>query len=307
MKIADHILEVVADLKGKPQGAHNIRLNGKTSSRQSTKNIEIVNKTDNPGIDIIIKPGTVSEFVHIPVVIDTGGITEMVYNDFYVGENSDVVIVAGCGIHNDGSHLTQHDGIHTFYVGKNSKVKYVEKHYGEGNGTGENVLNPVTVIHLDEGSSMEMESVQINGVDSTKRVTKADLADNASLVTKEIIMTSGTQLATTDFQIELNGKGSSTNIVSRSVAKGKSSQVFTSIINGNNECIGHSECDAIIMDEATVKAVPDVTAKHVDAMLIHEAAIGKIAGDQINKLMTLGTVSYTHLDVYKRQIFQGGR
>ncbi len=288
MKIADHILEVVADLKGKPQGAHNIRLNGKTSSRQSTKNIEIVNKTDNPGIDIIIKPGTVSEFVHIPVVIDTGGITEMVYNDFYVGENSDVVIVAGCGIHNDGSHLTQHDGIHTFYVGKNSKVKYVEKHYGEGNGTGENVLNPVTVIHLDEGSSMEMESVQINGVDSTKRVTKADLADNASLVTKEIIMTSGTQLATTDFQIELNGKGSSTNIVSRSVAKGKSSQVFTSIINGNNECIGHSECDAIIMDEATVKAVPDVTAKHVDAMLIHEAAIGKIAGDQINKLMTLG-------------------
>ncbi|WP_425538495.1 SufB/SufD family protein [Microaceticoccus formicicus] len=288
MKIADHILEVVADLKGKPQGAHNIRLNGKTSSRQSTKNIEIVNKTDNPGIDIIIKPGTVSEFVHIPVVIDTGGITEMVYNDFYIGENSDVVIVAGCGIHNDGSHLTQHDGIHTFYVGKNSKVKYVEKHYGEGGGTGENVLNPITVIHLDEGSSMEMESVQINGVDSTRRVTKADLADNASLVTKEIIMTSGTQLATTDFQIELNGKGSSTNIVSRSVAKGKSSQVFTSIINGNNECIGHSECDAIIMDEATVKAVPDVTAKHVDAMLIHEAAIGKIAGDQINKLMTLG-------------------
>lgn len=288
MKIVDHILDVVADLKGKPQGAHNIRLNGKTSSRQSTKNIEIVNKTDNPGIDIIIKPGTVSEFVHIPVVIDTGGITEMVYNDFYVGEGSDVVIVAGCGIHNDGSHLTQHDGIHTFYVGKNAKVKYVEKHYGEGDGTGENVLNPVTVIHLEEGSSMEMESVQINGVDSTRRVTKADLADNASLVTKEIIMTSGTQLATTDFQIELNGKGSSTNIVSRSVAKGKSNQVFTSIINGNNECIGHSECDAIIMDEATVKAVPDVTANHVDATLIHEAAIGKIAGDQINKLMTLG-------------------
>lgn len=288
MKIVDHILDIVADLKGKPQGAHNIRLNGKTSSRQSTKNIEIVNKTDNPGIDIIIKPGTTSEFVHIPVVIDTGGITEMVYNDFYIGEDSDVVIVAGCGIHNNGSHLTQHDGIHTFYVGKNAKVKYVEKHYGEGEGTGENVLNPVTVIHLEEGSTMEMESVQINGVDSTRRVTKAELADNASLVTKEIIMTSGTQLATTDFQIELNGKGSSTNIVSRSVAKGKSSQVFTSVINGNNECIGHSECDAIIMDEATVKAVPDVTANHVDAMLIHEAAIGKIAGDQINKLMTLG-------------------
>lgn len=288
MKIVDHILDIVADLKGKPQGAHNIRLNGKTSSRQSTKNIEIVNKTDNPGIDIIIKPGTTSEFVHIPVVIDTGGITEMVYNDFYIGEDSDVVIVAGCGIHNNGSHLTQHDGIHTFYVGKNAKVKYVEKHYGEGEGTGENVLNPVTVIHLEEGSTMEMESVQINGVDSTRRVTKAELADNASLVTKEIIMTSGTQLATTDFQIELNGKGSSTNIVSRSVAKGKSSQVFTSVINGNNECMGHSECDAIIMDEATVKAVPDVTANHVDAMLIHEAAIGKIAGDQINKLMTLG-------------------
>lgn len=288
MTIVDHILDIVADLKGKPQGAHNIRLNGKTSSRQSTKNIEIVNKTDNPGIDIIIKPGTTSEFVHIPVVIDTGGITEMVYNDFYIGEDSDVVIVAGCGIHNNGSHLTQHDGIHTFYVGKNAKVKYVEKHYGEGEGTGENVLNPVTVIHLEEGSTMEMESVQINGVDSTRRVTKAELADNASLVTKEIIMTSGTQLATTDFQIELNGKGSSTNIVSRSVAKGKSSQVFTSVINGNNECMGHSECDAIIMDEATVKAVPDVTANHVDAMLIHEAAIGKIAGDQINKLMTLG-------------------
>lgn len=288
MKVADHILEVVADIKGEVKGAHNIRHNAQTSSRQSTKNIEIKPKEDGSGIDIIVKPGTVSEFVHIPVVIDTGGIEEMVYNDFYIGEGSDVVIIAGCGIHNDGKHLTQHDGIHSFYVEKNAKVKYVEKHYGEGNGTGENVLNPVTVIHLAEGSRMEMESVQINGVDSTKRVTKADLADNASLITKEIIMTDGNQLATTDFQIELNGKGSSANIASRSVAKGKSTQVFTSIINGNNDCIGHSECDAIIMDEATVKAVPDVTANHVDAMLIHEAAIGKIAGDQIRKLMTLG-------------------
>lgn len=286
--VVKNILNAVAGLTQMPTGAFNIRLNGKSEGRSNSEHIEIKSKADGSGIDIIVAPGTKNELVHIPVVIDHSGLTDLVYNDFYIGDNSDVEIIAGCGIHNDGSHLTQHDGIHTFHVGKNARVKYAEKHYGEGGGQGDNILNPVTIIHLAKGSTMEMDSVQIEGVTSTKRVTKAYLEDEATLIIKEIIMTSGTQNATTDFHVDLNGKGSSANLVSRSVAKGQSSQGFFSVINGNNQCVGHSECDAIIMDEATVKAVPDVTANHVDASLIHEAAIGKIAGAQITKLMTLG-------------------
>ncbi len=286
--IIKNLLNAVAGLTGAPKGAHNIRLNGKSASRMSTKNIEIKSKENGSGIDIIVNPGTKGEFVHIPVVIDSSGLTDLVYNDFYIGEGCDVDIIAGCGIHNDGGYLTQHDGIHTFHVGENAKVRYVEKHYGEGDGSGENVLNPVTVVHLAKGSQMEMNSVQIEGVDSTNRVTKADVGDQATFIVKEIILTSGHQTAKTDFQVALNGKQSSANVVSRSVAKGHSAQVFTSVIDGNNLCAGHSECDAIIMDHATVKAVPDVTANHVDASLIHEAAIGKIAGEQIIKLKTLG-------------------
>ena len=287
-QVKENILKTVANMSGNPTGAYNIRVNGKSAGRNSTKNIKIESRDDGKGINLYVEPNTKHEFAHIPVVLDDSGLVDMVYNDFYIGENSDVFIVAGCGIHNDGEHLTQHDGIHTFHVGKNARVKYVEKHYGEGGGSGENILNPVTVIHLDEGSHMEMESVQIEGVNSTKRVTESVIGDNASLVIKEIIMTSGNQSAITDFKVDLNGKNSSVSLASRSVAKDNSKQYFYSIVNGNNECIGHSECDAIIMDNAMVKAVPDVTANHVDASLIHEAAIGKIAGAQIEKLMTLG-------------------
>lgn len=286
--IIKNILNIVAGISEKPKGAHSIRVNGKSESISSSENVEIRKKAESSGIDIIVKPGTKNEFVHIPVVVDSSGVVDLVYNDFYIGEDCDIEIIAGCGIHNEGDHMTKHDGIHTFHISENAKVKYSEKHYGEGGGSGEKVLNPVTVIHLGKGSTMEMESIQINGVDSTNRVTKADLEEDATLITKEIIMTSGTQVAKTDFQIELNGKNSNVNLVSRSVAKGNSYQEFTSIINGNNLCRGHSECDAIIMDNAVVKAVPDVTAKHVDATLVHEAAIGKIAGEQIVKLMTLG-------------------
>lgn len=284
----DTILEKVADLKEKPKGAYNIRVNGKSEGRQSTPNIMITPKENTQGIDIHVKPGTKGEYVHIPVVVDGSGYTELVYNDFYLGDGCDVQIIAGCGIHNDGLHLSQHDGIHTFHVGKGARVKYVEKHYGEGNGSGQRVLNPVTVVNLDDDSYLEMETVQIEGVDSTKRVTKGTVGKGASLVVKEVLMTSGTQSATTEFEVELDGAGSSSNIMSRSVAKGESKQVFLSKISGNNACAGHSECDAIIMDSASVQAIPEITANHVDASLIHEAAIGKIAGEQIVKLRTLG-------------------
>jgi len=284
----DTILEKVADLKEKPKGAYNIRVNGKSEGRKSTPNIMITPKENSEGIDIHVKPGTKGEYVHIPVVVDGSGYTELVYNDFYLGDGCDVQIIAGCGIHNDGLHLSQHDGIHTFHVGKAARVKYIEKHYGEGNGSGERVLNPVTVVNLEDDSYLEMETVQIEGVDSTKRVTKGTVGKNASLVVKEVLMTSGTQSATTEFEVLLDGAGSSSNIMSRSVAKGKSRQVFLSKINGNNACAGHSECDAIIMDSACVQAIPEITANHVDASLIHEAAIGKIAGEQIIKLRTLG-------------------
>ena len=282
------LLEEIADLHGVPAGAYNIRANGEKLGRATTEHIDIVTKEDKSGIDIIIKPGTKKESVHIPVVISQTGLEEAVYNDFFIGEDCDVTIIAGCGIHNGGDKRSQHDGIHTFHIGKNSKVRYVEKHYGKGEGTGDIVLNPETVVYLDDGSYLEMETVQIKGVTSTKRLTRGTVGSDATLVVKEKIMTHGTQFAKTEFEVDLNGANASANLISRSVARDHSYQEFVSRINGNNACMGHSECDAIIMDEGVVKAVPEITANNVDASLIHEAAIGKIAGEQIIKLMTLG-------------------
>ena len=286
--IEKSLLEQVADIHGVPEGAYNIRSNGSLAGRNTTANIDIVTKEDKPGIDIIIKPGTTNESVHIPVVLSESGLKDLVYNDFYIGENADVTIVAGCGIHNCGVDTSEHDGIHTFYIKKGAKVKYIEKHYGEGDGEGKRILNPTTIIHIEEDGYFEMDSVQIKGVDSTIRDTEADLAKGASIVIHEKIMTHGSQVAKTNFKVDMNGEGSSANVVSRSVAKGNSKQVFASMINGNNACNGHTECDAIIMDHSSVTAVPQLTANNIGAALIHEAAIGKIAGDQLNKLMTLG-------------------
>ncbi|MBQ4284624.1 MAG: SufD family Fe-S cluster assembly protein [Lachnospira sp.] len=282
------MLEKIADLHEVPEGAYNIRYNGKTESRNTTANIDIVTKEDVQGIDIIVKPGTKNESLHIPVILAESGLNDMVYNDFIIGDDADITIVAGCGIHNCGVDTSKHEGIHTFHIGKNAKVKYIEKHYGEGEGTGENVLNPTTIIHIDEGGYMEMESTQIKGVDSTVRDTKADLKAGATLVIKEKIMTHGKQVAKTNFEVDLAGEDSSANVISRSVARDESEQVFYSKICGNNRCYGHTECDAILMDNAKVSAIPALDANNVDASLIHEAAIGKIAGEQLIKLMTLG-------------------
>ncbi len=287
-EIERRLLEEVADLHDVPTGAYNIRENGQSVSRNSSANIEIVSKSDKAGIDIIIKPNTKNESVHIPVILSKSGLKEVVYNDFFIGENADVLIIAGCGIHNCGAQNSEHSGIHTFHIGKNAKVRYVEKHYGQGEGAGEKIMNPTTEIYIEDGGSMEMETTQIKGVDSTVRNTKAWLGKNASLVVKEKIYTHGKQRAITNFTVDLNGEGGATDLVSRSVAADNSHQEFTAIVNGNAPCTGHSECDAIIMDNATVTALPALTANHVDAALIHEAAIGKIAGEQLVKLMTLG-------------------
>lgn len=286
--IQKNLLEQVAGLHEIPEGAYNIRSDGQLAGRNTTANIDIISKQDKSGIDIYIKPGTTNESVHLPVILSQSGLQELVYNDFHVGENCDVTIIAGCGIHNCGTDTSKHDGVHTFYVGKNSKVRYIERHYGEGDGRGENIMNPETVVHLEENAYMEMETTQIKGIDSTNRITRGDLKDGATLEVREKIMTHGKQYAKTDFHVELNGKDSSTNIVSRSVAKGESHQVFLAKISGNNKCAGHSECDAIIMENAHVDATPELSANNIDASLIHEAAIGKIAGDQLIKLMTLG-------------------
>ena len=287
--IQKDLLMQIADLHSTPEGAYNIRGNGQSLGRNTTANVDIVTKTDGKeGIDIIIKPGTKNESVHIPVILSQSGLHDMVYNDFFIGEDADVVIVAGCGIHNGGDEETEHSGLHTFHVGKNARVKYVEKHYGEGDGNGQNLMNPTTEVYIEEGGYMEMETTQIKGVDSTARKTTARLADKATLIVKEKIMTHGQQFARTDFTVDLDGEGSSANVVSRSVAKDQSRQEFFSRINGNNACSGHTECDAIIMDQAHVTAVPEITANNIDASLIHEAAIGKIAGEQLIKLMTLG-------------------
>lgn len=287
-QIQMHLLNEVAGLHQVPEGAYNIRANGQLAGRVNSANIEIVSKEDGTGIDIHIKPGTKHESVHIPVVLSKSGLNEMVYNDFYIGEDADVTIIAGCGIHNDGDQDSEHDGIHRFFLGKNSKIKYVEKHYGEGDGKGKRILNPGTEVTMEENSFMEMEMVQIKGVDSTKRSTKADLAAGAKLVVRERLLTHGTQDAVSGFVINLNGDDSSANVISRSVAKGDSTQLFLAEINGNARCAGHSECDAIIMGNAKISAIPKITANNTDAALIHEAAIGKIAGEQLIKLMTLG-------------------
>ena len=286
--IQKSLLEQVAGLHEVPEGAYNIRANGQKAGRNTTANIDIVTKTDKDGIDIIIKPGTRNESVHIPVVLSMSGLKDMVYNDFFIGEDSDVTIIAGCGIHNCGEQASEHSGIHTFHVGKNARVRYVEKHYAEGDGSGENIMNPTTVVELDEGGYMEMETTQIKGVDSTVRSTTAKLGPRSTLIIKEKVMTHGKQLAKSDFTVDLDGEGCHTNVISRSVARGQSKQIFLARINGNAACYGHSECDAIIMDEGTVSAIPEVTANCLDAQLVHEAAIGKIAGEQLTKLMTLG-------------------
>ena len=286
--IQKQLLAEISDLHKVPEGAYNIRANGVSAGRNSTANIEITSKEDKPGIDIRIRPGTKNESVHIPVVLSESGLKDVVYNDFFVGDDSDVVIVAGCGINNCGNQDSDHDGVHRFFVGKNAHVKYVEKHYGEGEGSGKRILNPTTEVNLGEGSTMEMEMVQIKGVDSTIRTTLAKLDKKARLVVHERLMTHGVQSAESSYTIELNGDGSSADVVSRSVAREKSRQHYCSRLVGNAACSGHTECDVIIMDTATVLAVPELEANNIDAALIHEAAIGKIAGDQIIKLMTLG-------------------
>ena len=286
--VDEGVLGEITKLDKIKEGAYNIRKNGQGIERKVTENVNIVTKTDKPGINIYVKENTKFELVHIPVIITESGLKDVVYNDFYIGKNANLFIVAGCGIHNDHHKDSRHDGIHRFFLEEGAKVKYVEKHYGEGEGTGKRILNPVTEVYLKKGSSLEMESSQIKGVDSTIRETKGVLEEGANLVVTEKIMTHGKQFAKTIFNVELNGDDSSTHVTSRSVAEDESKQYFISKIYGNAKCFSHSECDAIIKDNAIVKATPEVTANNIDANLIHEAAIGKIAGEQIIKLMTLG-------------------
>lgn len=282
------LLKEIADIEAVPTGAYNVRRNGKLAGRNTTANIDIVTKTDRPGIDIIIKSETKGERVDIPVILTETGLDDLVYNDFYVEDGADVVIVAGCGIHNAGGLKSEHDGIHAFHIGKNAKVLYIEKHYGEGEGTGERILNPTTLIEIAEGGSMTLETAQIKGVDSAIRKTDAVLSDGATLIIREKIMTHGKQYAETNFHVALNGKDSGARVISRSIAKDDSRQKYISCIDGNNICTGHTECDAIIMDNGAVTAKPELNANNVEAQLIHEAAIGKIAGEQLIKLMSLG-------------------
>ena len=286
--IDEGLLAEIANIHGMPKGAFNIRKDGQLVERHSSANIEIATKADHPGIDIRIAPGTKGETVFIPVIVTQSGLKDVVYNSFYIGEDCDVTIIAGCGIHNESHEASEHDGIHTFYCGKNSRVRYVEKHYGEGEGTGERILNPVTNVVMEEGSSCEMELVQLRGVSSTVRDTNAELAAGAKLVLNEKLLTHDSQTATSNMKVELNGDDSSVQVISRSVAQDDSVQVFNPLVIGRAACRGHVQCDAIIMGNAKVTAIPGIEAASEDAVLVHEAAIGKIAGDQIVKLETLG-------------------
>lgn len=282
------LLNEISNLDNVKKGAYNIRKNGIGIERKITENVNITTKTDVSGINIYVKENTKFEFIHIPVIITESGLTDVVYNDFFIGKNANVTIIAGCGIHNDHHKDSRHDGIHRFFLEEGAKVKYIEKHYGEGSGDGKRILNPVTEVYLKKGSYLEMQSAQIKGVDSTIRETKGELDEDTNFIVSEKIMTHGNQFAKTIFNVQLNGLNSSTHVTSRSVATENSSQQFISKIYGNTQCFAHSECDAIIKDNAHVVATPEITANDVNASLIHEAAIGKIAGDQIIKLMSLG-------------------
>ena len=282
------ILKAIADLEKTPQGAYNFRVNGQLDGRNTTANIDIASKEDKPGIDITVKPGTKGESIHIPVVLTQSGLTDLVYNDFYIGEGADVDIVAGCGIHNAGCEISQHDGIHVFHIGKNAKVRYVERHYGEGDGTGERILNPRTEVYLEEGASITMEMTQIKGVDSTVRDTVVEVEAGGECVINEKLMTDGKQVAESNMEIILKGPGATGRVISRSGGRGESVQVFRPCMTGKSDCFGHVQCDSILMDKAKIKSIPAIDAQDVDAQLIHEAAIGRIAGDQILKLLTLG-------------------
>lgn len=300
--IVKNLLQEVSGLVNIPAtSAFNIRNNGQSEGRKSTENIDIVPKPNGAGLDIYVKPFTKNEDVHIPALITADGVHDIAYNDFHIGEGAEIKIIAGCGIHNCGCDDSIHEGIHRFFVGKNAKIIYEEKHIGEGDGNGKRIINPQTHIEAEENAYIEMDTVQLKGVDSTKRISSAKLADGATMIIKEKIMTHGDQYAETSFDVDLNGTGSSAKLISRSVAKDNSRQLFRSKINGNADCYGHSECDAIIMDNGIVAAEPEITANHVDASLIHEAAIGKIAGDQLTKLMTLGLTE----DEAEAQIING--
>lgn len=286
--IDQSLLNEIANIHGMPKGAYNIRKDGQLLERNSSANIEISTKSDEPGIEIHIKPGTRGETVYIPVILTAAGLEDVVYNTFYIGEDCDITIIAGCGIHNDSHQSSQHDGIHSFYCGKNSHTRYIEKHYGEGEGTGERILNPVTNVYLEESSYCEMELTQLKGVSSTKRDTNAELGEDSKLVLNEKVLTHDKQIATSNMKINLNGDGSNIQVISRSVAQGSSTQTFNPLVIGKAACHGHIQCDAIIMNDARVTAIPGIEAANTGAELVHEAAIGKIAGDQIVKLMTLG-------------------
>ena len=284
-----NLLKTVADISGfMPGSAFSLRKNGAGVERHSTEHVKILAKTDKPGIDIIVDANTVGESIHIPVILTDSGIQDMVYNDFYIGEGADVEIVAGCGIHNDGCDTSQHDGIHTFHIGRNASITYTEKHYGEGSGSGGRILNPTTVSHMEEGSFAKMDMSQIKGVDSTFRKTEANLGASAKLVINEKLMTHGEQKAHSDVTVNLNGEDSVVQIVSRSVGKDTSVQVFHPIAVGNNRSRAHIQCDSIIMGKAKISSIPEIAANHVDAEIIHEAAIGKINNDQLIKLQTFG-------------------
>ena len=282
------LLKKVSENFDENKEVYNIRINGKSIEKKVNSYIDIVNKEDKSGIDIYVKENTLFGIIHIPVIITESGLTDVVYNDFHIGKNANVIIFAGCGIHNDLHKDSEHDGIHRFFLEEGAKVKYVEKHYGEGKGRGKRVLNPTTEIYMKKGSTMNMDSVQIKGVDNTLRVTKAVLEEDTTLEISEKILTTGKEKAKTEFVVDLNGENASVHVTSRSVAEGSSYQEFISNVTGNTKCYAHIECDAIIKDEGKVKAIPEIYAKNIDANLIHEAAIGKIAGEQLKKLMTLG-------------------
>ena len=286
--VTEGVLDVINDNKFSQTGAFNLRENGTSICHGDSEHIKIKKKTDKPGIDIYIDGKTDGEAVYIPVVLSKSGMTDLVYNDFYVEDGADVRIVAGCGIHNSGCNESRHDGIHTFHVGKNANVRYEEKHYGEGNGTGARVLNPVTNIFVGENSVFTLETTQIKGVDSTKRETFVELGPNAKLYVTEKLMTHDAQHAISNMEVKLNGEGSSARIISRSVAKGTSNQIFHPKAIGNNACHAHVQCDSIIMDKASISSIPEINANHIDAQIIHEAAIGRINDEQLIKLRTFG-------------------
>ena len=267
--------------------AMNIREDAQTCQRRNSENVIITGLKDNTGLKIHVLSSAKGEEVFIPAIVTKSNITDEVRNDFYIDSGAEVIIQAGCALHTDGNGESTHNGNHHFYIGEGAKVTYNEKHFGEGTNA-KKTISPSNVIVLEKNAYLKMDTIQTDGVSYTNRTTKATVKAGARLEINERIQTQNDQQSISNIDIDAIGDGASIDIVSRSVAKDDSVQTLKTNITANSVCTGHSECDTILVGNGKATSIPALVANNPKASLVHEAAIGRISQQQIEKLQTLG-------------------